>query len=107
MPNIFPEYTEALSEETLVQVYRECKSEIKNVFLTEILKDGHVVESLSFTVDVRLFQEEVQLVLSILSQILVYDDDKSVTGVMIGFVLNTNLSKLEKTKSIVLVLVNS
>ena len=34
VPDIFPENTEALSEETLVQVYRECKYEIKNVFLT-------------------------------------------------------------------------
>ena len=32
VPKIFPVNTEALSEETLVQVYRECKSEIKMPF---------------------------------------------------------------------------
>ena len=50
-----------------------------------------MVERLAFPVDVRLFREEVQLVLSILSQILGYDDDKSMTEVMIGFMLKTNL----------------
>ena len=95
MLGTFPANTEALSEETLVQVYRECKSEIKKSFLTEILKDGHVVESLAFPVDVHLFREEVQLVLSILNQILGYYDDTSVTEVMTGFLLKTNLPEPE------------
>ena len=82
VPKIFPENTKALREETLVQVYRECMYEIKNSFLTGILKVGNVVESLAFSMDVHLFQEEAQLVLLILSQILGYDDDKSVTEVM-------------------------
>ena len=93
--NIFLKNTEALSEETLVQVYRECKSEIKNSFLIEILKVSHVVESLSFPVDVHLFLEEVQLVFSILSQILGYNDDNSVNEVMIGFQLKKNLPEPE------------
>ena len=63
--------------------------------MTGILKAGNVVESLAFPMDVRLFREEAQLVLSILSQILGYDDDKSVTKVMIGFLLKTNLLELE------------
>ena len=54
-----------------------------------------MVESISFPMDVCLFQEEVQLVLSILSQILVYDNDKLMTEVMIGFLLKTNLPKPE------------
>ena len=94
VPNILLENTEPYWR-TLVQVYRECKSKIKNVFLTWILKVGDVVESLSFPVDVCLFWEKVQLVLSILSQILGYDDDKSVTKVMIGFLLKTNLPEPE------------
>ena len=60
---IFPVNVEALSEETLFQVNRECKYEIKNTFLTEILKVGHVIESLSFPIDARLFREEVQTML--------------------------------------------
>ena len=91
VPNIVPVNTEALSEETLVQVYRECKSKIKTAFLTEIIKVGHVVERLAFPMDARLFQEEVQLVFSILG----YDDDKLVTEVMIGFLLKTNLPEPE------------
>ena len=54
-----------------------------------------MVESLAFLEDVHLFQEEVQLVLSILSQILGYDDDKSMNEVMIGLLLKTNLSEPE------------
>ena len=76
-------------------MYRECKYEIKNPFLTKNLKFGHVVESFSFPVDIHIFREEVQLVLSILSQILVYDDEKSMTEVMIGFLLKKNLPELE------------
>ena len=53
--NIFLKNTEALSEETLVQVYRECKYEIKNSFLKGILRDGKVVEGLSFPMDVHIF----------------------------------------------------
>ena len=68
---------------------------LKNAFLREIIKVGHVVESLSFPMDVHIFREEVQLVLSILSQILGYDDEKSVTEVMIGFLLKTNLPEPE------------
>ena len=82
----------------MAQAYMEFMSEIKNSFLTEIPKVGHVVESLSFPMDVHLFQEEVQLVLSILSQILVYDDDKSVTEVRIGFLLKMNLLELERNQ---------
>ena len=75
--------------------YRECMFEIKNAFLKKILKFDHVVDSISFPVDVHFFQEEVQLVFSILSQILGYDDDKSMTKVIIGFMLRKHLPEPE------------
>ena len=57
-----------------------------------------MVESISFPMDVCLFQEEVQLVLSILNQILGYDDEKSVSEVMIGFLLKSNLLEPETSQ---------
>ena len=45
--------------------------------------------------DFRFFREEDQLVLSILSQLLGYDDDKPMTEVMTGFLLKTNLLETE------------
>ena len=64
---------------------------IKNVFLSNILKTGNLVENTVLPFNVSIFREDVQSVLSMLSQILGYDDDKSVTEVMLGFLLRTNL----------------
>ena len=104
VPENFPGNPEVFSEETLVQLYRECNSEVKNVFLSEILKTGHSVENLVLPLNVNIFWEEVQPVLSMLSKILGYDDDKFVAEVMLGFLSRTNLSHPESNKACCLIL---
>ena len=38
VPEIFPVNVESLSEETLVKVFRECKSKVKNIFFVRGFK---------------------------------------------------------------------
>ena len=55
------------------------------------MKSGQTVESLSFPYDVNIFKEDVQLVLSLLSQILGLDNDKFAIEVMSEIIMKVNM----------------
>jgi hypothetical protein len=77
--------SEPFEEENIIMVYRECPSEVKDLFLQTIVKPEHISESLSLPMSVNIMVIEVQWVCSILSQILGLDNDKYVVEVMLGF----------------------
>ena len=54
-----------------------------------------MVDIISFPLDVFLFQEGVQSVLSMFTQIPGYNNDKLVPEVMLGFMLKTNFPEPE------------
>jgi hypothetical protein len=78
---------EPFEEENIIMVYRECPSEVKNLFLQTIVKPKHISGSLSLPMNVNIMVIEIQWVCSILSQILGLDNDKYVVEVMLGFLL--------------------
>jgi hypothetical protein len=78
---------EPFNEENIIRVYRECPSEVKDIFLHTIVKPKHLSESLSLPMNVSIMVIEVQWVCSQLSQILGLDNDKHVVEVMLGFLL--------------------
>jgi hypothetical protein len=51
--------SEPFGEENLIRVYRECPSEVKDLFLQEIVKLEHLSESLSFPMNVSIMVIEV------------------------------------------------
>jgi hypothetical protein len=87
IPESFSAVSEPFEEENIIMVYRECPSEVKDLFLQTIVKPEHISESLSLPMSVNVMVIEVQWVCSILSQILGLDNDKYVVEVMLGFLL--------------------
>jgi hypothetical protein len=87
---------EPFNEENLVIVYRECPSEVKNLFFWTIVKPEQYSESLSFPMNVNSIVIEIQWACSILSQILGLDNEKYVVEVMLGFLLT--FFKLESSQ---------
>jgi hypothetical protein len=87
IPESFSIVSEPFDEENLIRVYRECPSEVKDLFLQTIVKPEHLSESLSLPMNVSIMVIEVQWVCSLLSQILGLDNDKHVVEVMLGFLL--------------------
>jgi hypothetical protein len=85
IPESFSTVSEPFEEEKLIMVYRECPSEVKDLFLQTIVKPEHLSESLSLPMSVSVMVIEVQWVCSLLSQILGLDNDKHVVEVMLGF----------------------
>ena len=98
LPEIFPKNTESFIEEVLVKLYGEYKSQDRPNFLSQILKDGQTHESLTFPLNVNIFQKDVQLVLCLLTQFLGHGDDKSISEVMLGFILKINLPNSESSQ---------
>ena len=75
LPDNFPDRCESLNERVLIQMYKNCRIEVRCQFLSSILKDGQSLEGLFVPYNVNIFKEEVQLVMSLVSQILGLDDD--------------------------------
>ena len=69
-------------------MYKICKTEVICQFLSSILKDGQSLEGLFLPYNVNIFKEEVQLVMSLVSQILGLDDDTHINEVILGFLLS-------------------
>ena len=66
----------------IARVFRESNVEVKNHFLSKILKPGQSVDVLSLPYGIDIFKDNVQLVFVLLSQILGMDNDKYVIDVM-------------------------
>ena len=69
-------------------MYKNCRTEVRFQFLSSILKDGQSLEGLFLPYNVNIFKEEVQLVMSLVSQILGLDDDTHINEVILGFFLS-------------------
>jgi hypothetical protein len=87
IPESFSIVSEPFNEEILTRVYRECPSEVRDLFLQKFSKPEHISESLSFPMNVSIMVIKVQWVCSLLSQILGLNNDKHVVEVMLGFLL--------------------
>jgi hypothetical protein len=93
IPESFSAVSEPFNEENIIRLYRECPSEVRDLFLQTIVKPEHFSESLSLPMNVSIMVIEVQWVCSLLSQVLGLDNDKYVVEVMLGFLLTFFMSE--------------
>ena len=84
----FPVNPESFNEQVLIELYKNCKTEVRCQFLSSILKVGQSLEGLFLPYNVNIFKDEIQLVMSIVSQVLGLDDDTHVNEVILGFLLS-------------------
>ena len=85
LPDSFLVNPESFNEQVLIELYKNCKIEVRCKFLSNILKVGQTLEGLFLPYNVSIFKDEVQLVMSMASQVLGLDDDKHVNEVILGF----------------------
>ena len=88
LPDNFPDNCESLNEPVLVEMYKNCKTEVRCQFHSSILKSGQSLEGLFLPYNVNIFKKYVQLVMSLFSQILGLDDDIHISEVVLGFLLS-------------------
>ena len=88
LPDNFPSSCESLNEQVLIEMYKNCRTEVRCQFLSSILKDGQLLEGLFIPYNVNIFKKEVQLVMSLVSQILGLDNDIHISEVILGFLLS-------------------
>ena len=63
MPDNFPDSCESLNEQVLIEMYKNCRTEVRCQFLSSILKDGQSLEGLFLPYNVNIFKKEAQLVM--------------------------------------------
>ena len=63
--------------------------------MSSIHNEGQSLEGLFFPYRIHIFKEEVQLVVSLVCQVLGLDDDFHVSEVFLGFLLKMSLVSLE------------
>ena len=80
-----------MNESILAELYKSCISEVRCKFLSSILKEVQSLDGLFLPYHVHIFKNEVQLVVSLVCQILGLDDDCHVNEVILGFLLKINL----------------
>ena len=74
LPDSFPDNYESLNEFVVVEMYKSCKTKIRCQFLSSILKEGQSLQGLFLPYNVDIFKKDVQLVMSLVCQILGLDD---------------------------------
>ena len=87
LPDSYPDSRESVNESVLVEFYKKCETEIRFQFLSSVLKDGQYLDGFFLPYPVHIFKNEVQLVVSLVCQILGLDDDCRVGEVILGFLL--------------------
>ena len=85
LPDSFLVNPESFNEQVLIELYKNCKTKVRCQFFSSILKVGQLLEGLFLPYNVNIFKDEVQLVMSIVSQVLGLDDDKHVNEVILVF----------------------
>ena len=68
-------------------MYKNCGTEVRCKFLSSVLKEGQSLDGLFLPYHVHIFKDEVQLVVSLVCQILGLDDDCHINEVILGFLL--------------------
>jgi hypothetical protein len=94
IPESFYVNSKPFDEDKLIRVYRECSSEVQNLFLQQIVKPEQFYESMSLPMKVDIMVIEVKWVFSLLSHISGLDNDKYVVEVMLDFLLTFFKSKI-------------
>ena len=87
LPDNFPDNCKSVNESIQVEMYKSCKTVVRCEFLSSILKEGRSLEGLFLPYNINIFKKYVQLVMSLVCQILVIDDDIHITEVVLGFLL--------------------
>ena len=95
LPDSLTDSGESVNESILAEVYKGCKTEIRCEFFSSILNEGHSLERLFLPYSIHIFKEEVQLVVSLVYQILGLDSDIYVNEVVLGFLLKMSSVSLE------------
>ena len=65
LPNNYPDSRESVNKSVLTEVYRNCETDVRCKFLSNIFNEGQSLEGLFFPYHVHIFKEEVQLVVSL------------------------------------------
>ena len=95
LPDSFPNNCESVNESFLAEMYKSYKTEIRGEFLSSILNEGQSLEGLFLPYNVNILKKDVQLVMSLVSQILGLDDDIHISKVVLGFLLSISSIDLE------------
>ena len=85
LPDSYPDSRESVNESVLVEFYKKCETEIRCQILSSILKHGQSLDGFFLPYPVHIFKNEVQLVVSLVCQILGLDDDCRMGEVVLGF----------------------
>ena len=85
LPDSYPDSREPVNELILIELYKSCGTEVRCKFISNILKEGQSLDGLFLPYHVHIFKNEVQLVVSLVCQILGLDDDCHVNEVILGF----------------------
>ena len=90
LPESYPVNRESINESVLAEFFKNCESESRCQFLSSILKEGQSLEGLFLPYPLHIFKAEVQLVMSLVCQVLGLDDDCRIGDVILGFLLKIN-----------------
>ena len=95
LPENYPDNRESVNESVLAESYKNCETESRCQFLSTILKEGQSLNGLFLPYPVHIFKNEVQLVISLVCQVLGLDDDFHVGDVILGFLLRISSLSLD------------
>ena len=87
LPDSFPDNCESLNEPFLVEMYKNCETKVRCQFSSSIIKQGQSLEGIFLPYNVNVFKKEVQMVMSLVIQILGLDDDIHISEAVLGFLL--------------------
>ena len=87
LPDSYPDQREPVNELILAELFRSCETEVRFQFLSNILKEAQSLDGLFLPYPMHIFKNEVQLVVSLVCQILGLDDDCRVSEVILGVLL--------------------
>ena len=99
LPENYPVNRESVNEFVLAEFFKNCESESRCQFLSSILKEGQSLEGLFLPYPLHIFRTEVQLVMSLVCQVLGLDDDCHIGDVILGFLLRINSLSLSPNQS--------
>jgi len=87
LPENYPVNRESINESVLADFYKNCETENRCHFLSNILKEGQSLDGFFLPYPVHIFKNEVQMVVSLVCQVLGLSDDCRVGDVILGFLL--------------------
>ena len=87
LPENYPVNRESVNESALAEFFKNCETESRCQFLSTILKEGQSLNGLFLPYPIHILKNEVQLVISLVCQVLGQDDDFQVGDVILGFLL--------------------